>query len=808
MLETKEMPHRGLEVTSASTESDRLRLTTIRRSEQEDQHGILELIPVTAEIVRVRYTESHFDEAPSPALLAQPDFSDWKVSSFKDSIRLETDVLTVHITRSTAAIQFCDKTDQVIVAEPKEGGKILQRIEVKEIQSENMEVEEIASVDGIKHRVTSNSEATSSRQAYASTLCWNLQEDEAIYGLGQHEKGCFDYRDREEFLYQANMKVAIPTFVSNRGYAIHQDQHCFAHFSALDGQLRWWSEAVPQLDYFFIYGPDFDEIIDGLRQLTGDLPMLPRWAYGYIQSKERYESASELIAVARRYRDEKIPIDALVLDWSSWEDGLWGEKHLDPARFPDPSAMMQHLHRMNIKLMVSIWPNMRQGGQNHQAMSEKEFLLNNQSTYNSYSENARNLYWQQCNEGLFRHGIDAWWCDCTEPFESDWNGTVRLPDWKRADMNTCEFKRYIDATQINSYSLFHSKGIYAGQRSTSQSKRVVNLTRSASPSQQRYGTITWSGDIEARWSRLRHQLADGLNFAVTGNPRWTFDIGGFFVKPGLQWFWDGQYPTGHADLGYRELYLRWLQTATFLPMFRSHGTDTAREIWRFGEPGTVFYDNIKASIELRYRLLPYIYSLAAMEVRQRYTMFRSLLFDFRADPETHQISDQFMLGPALMVCPMLEPIHYGPHSKPLKGRPAERLVYLPAGANWFNFQSRESFRGGQWIVAAAPLENIPVFVRAGSILPMTAPESPIQHSGDAETHPIEWNIFGGADTDFYFYEDAGDGYDYEDGAFLQTHLHWDDSSESLTTRKTTGTYPSEHDFDHLKLNIIPHEPLR
>jgi alpha-D-xyloside xylohydrolase len=335
--------------------------------------------------------------------------------------------------------------------------------------------------------------------------------------------------------------------------------------------------------------------------------------------------------------------------------------------------------------MVSIWPNMSPGCKNQKEMKENDCLLADDQTYDSFKESARKLYWKQAQEGLFSHGIDSWWCDSTEPFNAEWEGSVKPQPWQRINLNLGEMKKYIDPAEVNAYSLLHSLGIYEGQRSVTSEKRVVNLTRSSGPSQQRYGTITWSGDIEARWSRLRKQIAEGLNFVVTGNPRWTFDIGAFFVKPGVKWFWDGQYPNGNKDLGYRELYTRWFQTGVFLPMCRSHGTDTAREIWNFGKPGEMFYDTIKFFTELRYRMLPYIYSLAALEVFQNYTMFRSLVFDFRQDKVTHNISDQFMFGPSLMVCPVLEPMYYGINSIELKDRQKTRLVYLPEGKDWYDF---------------------------------------------------------------------------------------------------------------------------
>ena len=786
MLKCKKMPHRGPRMESWESGADRLAIRTIRQSEVEDQEGRLEVIPLTDRIIRVRYTEGTFDDSPSDSLVPLAPDAAWSVDEDAGGLWLRTPCLQVRIERETCRLRWLDEGERLITEEPEDGGKWLQKKEVYRTEwSTDAKVIEEMTVDGTKQRMVGEGRQVLDRMAWSSTLKLSLQPDEAIYGLGQHEDGIFDYSRQRQFLYQSNMKVAMPTFVSSAGYAIHQDQHCLATFEADGETLTWGSDVVPQLDFHFIHGPSFDEIVKGLRLLTGGLPMLPRWAYGFIQSKERYETAAELIATARRFREEKMPLDCIVLDWSSWEPGQWGQKSLDPERFPDPEAMMEALHAMDVRLMISIWPNMKEGGPDHAQMREAGCLMANQMTCDSTREEAQRLYWKQAKAGLFDHGIDAWWCDCTEPFESDWYGSARKPAWKRMVDCVSEFKKFMDPGSINAYSLNHARAIHKGQRNSGSKKRVVNLTRSSGPSQQRYGTITWSGDIEARWSRLRRQLADGLNFVVTGNPRWTFDIGGFFVKPGIPWFWDGQYPAGTEDLGYRELYTRWFQTGCFLPMFRSHGTDTAREFWNFGEPGTPFRDTIRFFTELRYRLLPYIYSLSAMEVFRDYTLFRSLVFDFREDPETHRISDQFMLGPALMVCPVLEPMYYGPHSKPLEDRPRTRRVYLPKTTSWYDFWTGKHYPGGQWLDADAPLERLPLFVPEGSILPL----GPVlQHSGETANAPLEVHVYPGKSTRFELYEDAGDGHGWESGEYAWTPLVWDETKREYSTGEPTGRF--------------------
>jgi alpha-D-xyloside xylohydrolase len=357
---------------------------------------------------------------------------------------------------------------------------------------------------------------------------------------------------------------------------------------------------------------------------------------------------------------------------------------------------------------------------------------------------------------------------------------------ERLRINTEEAKRYLDPEFINAYSLLHSQGIYEGQRRATGEKRVVNLTRSAYLGQQRYATVTWSGDTAAQWDTLRRQIADGLNFCATGMPYWTQDIGAFFVKrkPEL-WFWSGDYDEGVDDLGYRELFVRWFQYGAFLPMFRAHGTDTPREIWRFGKPGEPFYEALVSALHLRYRLLPYIYSLAGWTTQHDYTMLRALPFDFRSDPVTYDIRDQYMFGPALLVNPVTRPMLYDVGSQPLTGIPQIRPVYLPAGADWYDFWSGQKYSGGKTIQADAPIDRLPLFVRSGSILPM----GPVrQHVNDLPEAPVELHIYPGQDGSFELYEDEGDQYNYEDGAFSTIDIQWQDAERQLKLGARKGEY--------------------
>jgi alpha-D-xyloside xylohydrolase len=590
-------------------------ITTHRITDGEPVAGLLEISAVQNHILRVRFTErSAFRNPESLMVMAGEAAGALRVEDGPDALLLATADVQLEIDKNSTAFSWRDANGNPLVREPANPGRRLHEIPVfRTVWDDQAEVATEKTVDGEKVRAAGG-KTVQDRLAYSAKVSFEFADGEAIYGLGQHEEGVLNYRGHYQYLYQQNMKVAMPAFVSSRGYGCLFDTTALSIFRDDQQGTYFWTEVVEELDFYFLYGPEFDRIVGGIRDLTGHLPMLPKWAYGYCQSKERYVTQDELLAIAAEYRRRRLPLDCIVQDWCTWPDGQWGYKTFDPSRFPDPGKLMEELHAVNVRLMVSIWPNLT-GEQNRDLAEFREAgeLLGNQATYNAFLPAARERYWRQANHGYFQHGIDAWWCDCTEPFEADWNGEVKLEPEQRLAANTGESRKYLDPSRINAYSLLHARGIYEGQRRQTDRKRVANLTRSACPGQQRYATVTWSGDVEATWSRLRRQIADGLNFAVTGNPRWTFDIGAFFVKPGKEWFRAGEYPEGCDDLGYRELYTRWFQLGAFLPMFRSHGTDTPREIWRFGEPGTRFYDTLRAFSELRYRLLPYVYSVAARE---------------------------------------------------------------------------------------------------------------------------------------------------------------------------------------------------
>lgn len=767
----------------------------------------LRLTFFTPSIVRISFTQGRpFYDRQSSIVCAPPELTDVRVEHYGDTFVLSTSALKVVLDKHSGALSYFTSSGIPLMREPSSGGKHLTPKQIfRNVFAQAAAVSSKENVDGAR-AVATKYETVFDRVAFEARLEFVFSSDEAIFGLGSHEEGYGNLRGRSRDLYQQNMKAVVPFFVSTRGYGVLLDCCSLMKFQDTADGASWWADAVDELHFYFIYGGDFDAVIRGYHHLTGPVPMLPKWAFGYMQSKERYVNARELLDVVNEYRRRRIPLDTVVLDWKSWPDGEgWGQKSFDPVRFPEPENFISQLHALHAHLMVSIWPIMTGGCADQREMLHDKLMLGNQSTYNAFLREARELYWQQAFRGLFSKGIDAWWCDCTEPFEADWTGAVKPEPEERLLRNKGESKLYLDTAEINAYSLLHSQGIYEGQRCVTDRKRVVNLTRSSYAGQHRYSTITWSGDICATWDTLRRSIPEGLNFCATGEPYWTLDIGGFFIgsNPDL-WFWRGDYndgcrgltpmnasepdptDTGCRDLGYWELYVRWLQYAVFLPIFRSHGTDAPREIWRFGEPGTPFYDIIARFIRLRYQLLPYIYSLAAQITRGSASIIRAVALGFPHDHATHNLTDQFLLGPSLLVCPVTEPMHYGPQSTPIADASQSRAVYLPAGRRWFNFWSSEIHEGGKWITANAPLEIIPVFVAAGSILPMIEAMQYVDEIPDA---PYEILVYTGVDAEFTLYEDAGDGYDYENGACSVIRLEWNEQSQQFTIAARQGKFP-------------------
>lgn len=746
--------------------------------------GTIRLETVMPGVIRCVHTLRADFEAPSE-LVAFDSNSDFDSEALPDGVRAGE--LTARADAQNGCLAWYTGDRLLIREDPH---MLIEQDVVRYTTGDEPPViERVKTVDGERSFIK-NLRPVADHKALRAGLKFRFAEDEGIYGLGQGENGVWNWRGHTQYLYQHNMRIPMPFFLSSRGYGVFVDCRSLMTFQDAAGEGTLWLDAVNQLDYYVIAG-SFKDIIASLRRLTGRAALLPRWAFGYIQSRERYNTAAELTEVVRRYRESGVPLDCIVQDWHTWKEGCWGEKKLDPARYGDLKEQLDAVHGMHAHAMVSVWPNMNQCTDDNREFLEAGQLLNDLSTYDAFDPDARKLYWQQAKRELFDGGFDAWWCDSTEPFSGpDWGGETLRPDEERYELVGGELKRFLPAEKANVYAVAHAQGIYENQRRDAPEKRVLNLTRSGYVSSQRFGAVLWSGDISARWDVMRLQIAEMLNMAASGYPWWTLDIGGFFVvnenwqargcdcsgDPTPKWFWKGSFEAGIEDPGFRELYVRWLQFACFLPMFRSHGTDAPREIWNFGKPGDAFYDSIAKFIRLRYRLLPYVYSLAGSVWREDGMMVRPLLFEFPNDPQAVACSAEYMFGPSLLVCPVTEPMRFAPGGKAIR-REEVWTCYLPDGCEWIDFWDGVRYAGGQSVTVPAPLDRIPLFVKAGSILPMA--EEGLQYADAAPEGPMEIRIYPGADAAFSLYEDAGDGYGYERGDYSLTTLTWDDASRQI-----------------------------
>jgi alpha-D-xyloside xylohydrolase len=544
------------------------------------------------------------------------------------------------------------------------------------------------------------------------------------------------------------------------------------------GEISLYSEVADQIDYYFIRGDDLDRVIRGYREITGKATMMPKWAMGLWQCRERYRTQEELLSVVKEFRQRRIPLDNIVQDWFYWKEDRWGDHEFDSSRYPDPDGMIRTLHDdLQTQIMISVWPKFYVGTKNYEQFREKGWLYTRNvekgqkdwvgpgyvsTFYDPYSEGARELFWKQMNDKLFIKGIDAWWLDCTEPdIQSNLSRTETV--LRQGPTALGSASRY-----LNTYSLENSRAVYEGQRRTNPDQRVFILTRSVFAGQQRYAAATWSGDVAARWYDLKAQIAAGLNFSLSGVPYWTTDIGGFAVEPRFE------HPND-ADLEeWRELMTRWFQFGAFCPLFRVHGQFPYREMFNVAPDDHPAYQAMLAYDKLRYRLMPYIYSLTGSVTQQDYTIMRALVMDFGNDKNVLNIGDQFMFGPALLVNPVIE----------FKAR--ARQVYLPSGTGWYALRTGRHFDGGQTIQSDAPYSDIPIFVKEGSIIPC-GPE--IQYAAEKPADPIRLFVYTGADGSFALYEDENVNYNYEKGMFSIIPLSYNEKGQTLTLGKRKGDFP-------------------
>jgi alpha-D-xyloside xylohydrolase len=560
------------------------------------------------------------------------------------------------------------------------------------------------------------------------------------------------------------------------------------------------SEAGQQVDYYFIHGKNMDEVIAGYRTLTGKAPIMPKWSMGFWQSRERYKTQQELMEVVKEFRERKIPLDNIVLDWSYWKENAWGSQEFDEERFPSPDAMIDSLHDLyNTKIMISVWPKFYEGITAYNEFDQKGWLYKRNiadrqrdwigkgytsTFYDAFSDSARKGFWKLIHDKIYTKGIDAWWMDASEP------DILSNVDPQKRKLQMAGVANGAAAEYINAYPLQNAKGIYEGQRSADPDKRVFLLTRSGFAGSQRYAAAIWSGDIGATWHDLKMQIPAGVNFSMSGIPYWTMDIGGFVVERKYkEQFSKAQNASQQNELEeeWRELNTRWFQFGAFVPLFRSHGQFPFREIYNIAPEDHAAYKSMLYYNKLRYKLLPYIYSLAGKTYHEDYTMMRGLVMDFSTDTAVQNISDQYMFGPSLLINPVYQP------------KQTAREVYLPATSGWYDFYSGEYFKGGRKFNASAPYERMPVFVKEGSILPF-GPD--LLYTAEKPADTISLFVYAGKDAAFTIYEDEGNNYDYEKGKSVSIPINYNVANKTLTIDDRKGSFEGMLQQRVFRISII------
>jgi len=643
-------------------------------------------------------------------------------------------------------------------------------------------------------------------KTYSVYQAFVLGKDEAIYGLGQQQQGKMVQRNLKLYMVQGNTDDYIPFFQSVKGYGLFWDNYSPTFFEDNPENTSFKSEVGNCIDYYFMVGGNADGVIACMRDLTGQVPMFPLWTYGYWQSRERYKSQDELVGVVRKYRELGVPLDGVIQDWQYWGNNyLWNAMDFLNPDFYDPKKMVDDVHSLNAHMIISIWNSFGPHTKPYQELNKigalMDFITWPESgsekwppnpdypsgvrAYDPYNPAAREIYWKYLNKGIFSLGMDGWWMDSSEPDHmqfkpSDFDNRTYLGSFRKVR---------------NAFPLMTVGGVSQHQRSVSSEKRVFILTRSAFAGQQRYGANTWSGDIVASWDALKNQISAGLNFSLCGIPYWNSDIGGFFL-------WN--YKMRLEDREYRELQVRWMQFGTFCPMMRSHGTDAPREIYQFGNKGDKIYDAIEKSIRLRYNLLPYIYAVAWDVTSHQSSMMRALMMDFPNDKQALDVNDEYMFGKSLLVCPVTEPLYIRKNTQDKDSVYVEDFsqirnttLYLPSGTLWYDFWTGEKLTGGQTVNKETPLDIIPLYVKAGSILPV-GPK--VGYAAEKQWDNLEIRIYEGANGKFTLYEDENDNYNYEKGVYATISFNWDDSKKILTISDRQGTFPGI--LAERKFNIV------
>ena len=661
---------------------------------------------------------------------------------------------------------------------------------------------------------------------YSVSQSFNLDTDEFIFGLGQRQDKDLNQRNKDVRIWSGNAYVTIPYIASDKGYGLYWDNAGASRFTDKDNVATFSSEVAPEVDYYFIYRDGSqDGVIAGIRELTGDATMFPIRMFGHWQSRERYKSSDELCGVLDRYRQLQIPLDGIVQDWQYWGcDSNWNAmKFMNPhyinkmgdkkwmrylpndenpnASYPEPRIktpreMVDYVHANNADIMISVWPNFGPWTDQYRDLDKIGALLPFETwpvnsgvhPYDAFNPKARDIYWKYLSS-LYKMGFDAWWTDSTEPdhFEKDGDRDFMTHDgsWRSVK---------------NAFPLATNKGIYEHQRAMKgNKKRSMQMTRCGAFGIQHYGTLCWSGDIASNWLTFKNQIPSGLNFVICGIPYWNTDLGGFF---------GGDFNNDPKSPAMQELQVRWMQWGTFMPMMRNHcSSPMLSEIYEFGNPGDWAYDAQKKAVELRYRLLPYIYSTAGDVTQNAGTMMRPLVMDFASDKKAIGLNDEYMFGKSLLVKPVTDPLYtyldkdrngHGIYPDIAKAA-APVNVYLPAGSKWYDFWTNELQDGGKDVQALAPIDRIPVYVKAGSILPFGPA---VQYIGEKSWDSLEIRVYPGADGDFILYEDDGNSYDYEKGLFTEIPFHWEDSTKTLTIGDRKGHYPGMIADRNFRITIV------
>jgi len=791
-------------------------------------NGILSIYPLTESVIRIKFYKDAGEQVPELIFNSEATSPEFQVSETHNNLRIEVKNMIVEMDKQSGKLSFADQTGRIFLREKAGTRKLItdsfmgEPCFVAEQSFESPNDEFIFGLgqfqDGhynlkrVSRRLTQVNSQISLPFIYSSKG----------YGLLWHQYGLTDFNPADNFvalkkqdssagknkmaevttatgtqkvsqnqsLYTGKFEVSVDGVYSifldlgdmdNRQYVVIDGKPCIdmsnfwlpptacalvdlkagehqvqlvcksnntpgVSWKLTDDFTTFRSPNAKLLDYVVFYGPSADSVIAAYRNLSGNVPMLPRWAYGFWQCRERYTSGIHLVETVREFRRRNLPMDVIVQDWQYWGKNGWGVPQFDETHYPNPSGFIKELHDLNAHFNISIWSNPDKNSRIGREYVAKNRYIPNSPWLDYFNPETRKEYWNTLKENLFIHGVDSWWMDATEPENDALRGVktyIGLGDFYRL-----------------TYPLLVSQSVYEGQRKTTSEKRVCIMTRSAFLGQQRYGTINWSGDVGGNWDAYKRQIVAGLNYTITGLPYWTTDIGGFF-RPG-----NSQY----TDEKYQELLTRWYQWSVFNPIFRIHGYQSETEPWKYGE---IVEENMRNMLNLRYRLLPYIYSEAWQIKKNGSTMMRPLVMDFREDATATDQPFEYLFGKSILVAPVTEP---GVN---------EWNVYLPKSASWFDFWTGKQFKGGQIITTSAPLNIIPLFVRAGSIIPM----GPFIQYSTEKSDPVEIRIYPGADGEFTLYEDENDNYNYEKGLYSIITFSWNDSKKVLTISDRKGSFP-------------------